>query len=124
MPEAASIPPMTVEPSTRRETAPEPWQTTMASSRQMKAKDVIRIGRRRKLRAFERGIDQRFAFLVFGLGKFDNQDGVFGRQTNEHDHTDLRIDIIFHVAQSKVDEGAKTAIGVPESTLNGRDQLS
>src|SRR6266566_1247593 len=48
IPEAAIIPPITVEPSTRRATAPEPLANQSGRRPKMKAKEVIRIGRRRR----------------------------------------------------------------------------
>src|SRR4029077_5652083 len=45
---AAIFPPMTVEPRMRRATAPEPLANHKGISPKMKAKEVIRIGRRRK----------------------------------------------------------------------------
>ena len=48
MAEAAIIPPMTVEPSTRRATAPEPLANQSGERPKMNANEVIRIGRRRK----------------------------------------------------------------------------
>ena len=44
---AASIPPMTHMPITRREIAPAPLARARGTQPRMKAKDVMRIGRRR-----------------------------------------------------------------------------
>ena len=73
----------------------------------MKAKEVIRIGRKPQPRAFQRRIEKRFAFFVFGLGEFDNENGVFRGETDQHDKTDLRIDIVFHSAQPEREERAE-----------------
>mgnify|MGYP003693543213 CR=1 FL=1 len=48
----------------------------------MKAKEVIRIGRKRETRAFECGVEERFAFFVFVLGEFDDKDRVLRRQAD------------------------------------------
>ena len=47
----ASIPPTTVDPSTRRETAPDPVAIASGTHPRMKAKAVIRIGRKRSFAA-------------------------------------------------------------------------
>ncbi len=44
---AASMPPTTVVPRTWRERAPAPWEITSGRTPRMKAKAVMRIGRRR-----------------------------------------------------------------------------
>src|SRR5882672_1844358 len=57
-----------------------------------------------KASAFERSVHQRLAFLQFFLGKLNDQNGVFGRKANQHDQTDLGIDISFdlhHIARQK-----------------------
>src|ERR1700675_2682377 len=57
--------------------------------------------------AFQSCVDERLALLVFVLGKFDDENGVFGGETDEHDETDLRVDIAFdlhHVARKKSGE--------------------
>src|SRR5579863_6146552 len=33
---------------------------------------------------FESGIDERFAFFILILGKFDDEDGVFSGETDQH----------------------------------------
>src|SRR6266513_5164182 len=47
-------------------------------------------------RAFEGSVEERFAFLVFVLGKFDDKDRVLRGQADEHDQTDLRVNIVLH----------------------------
>ena len=55
------MPAMTELPSTLRPMAPAPLAVHSGTQPRMKAKEVIRIGRNRKPRSFERGVDQ---FLV------------------------------------------------------------
>ena len=107
MPDAAIIPPITVEPRIRRATAPEPVANHNGKSPKMKAKEVIRIGRKRKRAPSSAASSKRFAFFVFGLGEFDNQNGIFRGEADEHDQTDLRVDVIFHTAQHRVEESAE-----------------
>src|SRR5450755_2040491 len=51
-------------------------------------------------RGFDRGIDDRAALSAKLLSKFDDQDGVFARQADEHDQTDLAVHIVLQSAQS------------------------
>ena len=60
---AASMPPMTVVPKTRRETAPDPVAIASGTVPRMKAKAVMRIGRNRSLAPRECGLEERLAFL-------------------------------------------------------------
>ena len=50
-------------------------------------------------RAGQGGLDEGFAALDFGLGKFDDQNGVLGRKTDEHDQADLDIDVVLKPAR-------------------------
>src|SRR5215468_6024056 len=77
---AASIPPITVVPRMRRETAPEPVAITSGNTPRMKA----------NARSGERGIVERLAALVLGLGELHDQDGVLGREADDHHEADLR----------------------------------
>ena len=58
-------------------------------------------------RALKRGVDEWFAFFVFVLGEFDDKDRVFSGQSDEHDETDLRVDVVLHPAQPKRRERAE-----------------
>ena len=84
MTEAASIPPMTAVPRTRRETAPEP-----------------------DAGSGERGFFDALAVFVFVLGELDDQDGVFGGQPDQHDQADLSVHVILKVAQHQEKVGAE-----------------
>src|SRR3984885_4292877 len=57
-----------------------------------------------QLRPFKSRVRQRFPVFVLILGELDNQDRVLRCQPNQHDQTDLRIDIAFdlhHVRRQK-----------------------
>ena len=62
--------------------------------------------------------------FVSDLGKLDDEDGIFGRQPNQHHQAYLGVDLFFIVAAIKPAKAPNTAIGVPSSTLNGQLQLS
>ena len=63
--------------------------------------------------------------LVFQPGELNDENGVLGRQTDEHDQPDLRINIVHHLPrQQGAAKAPKTAMGVPSRTLKGRLQLS
>ncbi len=62
----------------------------------MKANDVIRIGRSRKRQASTVASNDGSALVLELLGELDDQDGVLGRQADEHDKADLREDVVVH----------------------------
>jgi hypothetical protein len=59
----------------------------------MKAKDVIRIGRKRP-RPFDRGVENAYALRVPLARHLDDQDGVLRRQRDQHHDADLDIKIV------------------------------
>src|SRR6516162_3223123 len=59
----------------------------------------------------QRGIGQGFAFLIFGFGKFNNQNGILGRQSDQHDQSDLGIDVVVEPAEVKRHERAEDGNG-------------
>ena len=95
------MPPMTTVPRTRRETAPEPEAIQSGTQPRMNAKAVIRIGRNRILAPVSAASAMLLPFLVFALGEFDDQNGVFGREANQHDEADLSVNIVLEVTQPK-----------------------
>ncbi|MEI2722740.1 MAG: hypothetical protein V9H26_04115 [Verrucomicrobiota bacterium] len=64
----------------------------------MKANEVIKIGRKRSFDPSHRGIQNLHALFAFHLGELDDEDGVFGRQTDEHHQADLRIHVQIETA--------------------------
>ena len=107
MPEAAIIPPITVEPRIRRATAPEPLANQNGRQPEDERERSHQDRAQAQSRAFERGVEQRFAFFVFVLGEFDDQNRIFRGQTDEHDQTDLRVNVVFHSAQPEREERAE-----------------
>src|SRR5204863_141874 len=56
---------------------------------------------------FQCGIEERFSFFVFVLGKLDDKDGVFRGEAYEHYQADLSVDVVLHSAQPKGEECAE-----------------
>ena len=107
MADAAIIPPITVEPRTRRATAPEPVANQSGKQSKDESKGRHQDRSQTQTRAFERGVEQRLALFVFVLGELDDQDRVFRGQTDEHDQPDLRVDVVLHSAQPECEERAE-----------------
>jgi hypothetical protein len=89
----------------------------------MNAKAVIRIGRKRS-RAASSAASSALALLVLHLRELDDQDGVLGREADQHDEADLHVDVVVEPEQPDAEEGAEGDHGVPSSTAHGSDQLS
>src|SRR5579875_201458 len=71
--------------------------------------------------AGERGFfDALAALFVFALGEFDNQDRVLGGEADEHDETDLRVDVVIEVAQPEKQIGAEDGDGRAEQNAEGQ----
>ena len=123
---AASMPPITVGAEDAGATsAPAPVAITSGTQPRMKAKAVIRIGRRRSRAPRQRRVDERLALLVLVLGELDDQDGVLGRQADQHDQADLRVDVVLEARAARARRRRRTRrSGVPSSTLKGSVQLS
>ena len=58
----------------------------------MKAKEVIITGRKRS-RAPSVAASKSYPFFPLLLRKFDDQDPVLRRETNQHNHADLPIEV-------------------------------
>ena len=107
---AASMPPITAMPMTCRDTRRRrsPCQRHAAEN---EGEGGHQNGPQAELGAFERGINQRLALLVAHLGKLDDENGVFGRQADEHDQTDLGIDVVFEVTDHQAGKRAEHGDG-------------
>ena len=60
----------------------------------MNAKEVIRIGRRRRRQASSTAASGFEAFLLFILGELDDQNRVLTRQAHQYDQADLGEDVV------------------------------
>ncbi len=84
----------TVVPSAWRISEPAPSAIISGTTPRMKAKEVIRIGRRR-VRAASIAASMRSRPSRFRLAReLDDQDGVLGRQPDQHHQADLGQDIV------------------------------
>src|SRR4030088_490130 len=90
---AASMPPNTVVPMDWRLAAPAPVANISGTTPRMKAKAVIRMGRRRRRPASIAASMMSRPSAPPALGELHDQDRVLGGKANEHHEADLRIDI-------------------------------
>ena len=90
-----------------REAAPEPVASISGTQPRMKANEVMRIGRRRSFEPSHGRVENLDAFLAFHLGELDDEDRVLGRQPDEHDQADLRIDVQVEVAHQHANHRAQ-----------------
>ena len=99
-----SMPKATAVPIAWRISAPGPTAITSGMTPKMKAKLVIRIGRRRERAAWTAASIRVHALLLLGLAReLDDQDRVLGGQRDQHDQPDLGEDVVVEPAQ--VDAG-------------------
>ena len=87
-------------PSAWRTSAPAPLASISGTTPMMKAKEVIRIGRRRRRAACNTADDRVMALLVLQmLGELDDQDRVLAGEADEHDEADLREHVVVAVIE-------------------------
>ena len=91
-----SMPQNTAVPSDWRISAPAPVAIISGSTPRMKAKDVIRIGRKPHARGLGRRLEAVLAVLLVLPRELDDQDRVLGRQADQHDEADLGQDVHVH----------------------------
>ena len=91
---AASIPPMTVIPMTRREMAPAPFASGERHAAQNEGKGSHEDRPQPEFRARQGRLYNRLPLVVFHLGELDDENRVFRRQSDEHDQPDLDIDVV------------------------------
>src|SRR6267154_1816383 len=106
---AASMPPMTVVPMIWRATEYE-------CERRHQNRSQTKPG------AFERRIRQRLSFLVLALGKLDDQNRVLRCQADEHDQSDLRVDIVLDLDQVGRQENAQEYAAQPKDSKGSEDR--
>ena len=85
----ANIPPITVVPIIWRATDPAPLAVHSGTQPSTNANEVIKIGPQANPCPAQRGVHQRLPAFVSVFGKLDDQNGVFRRQADQHDQTDL-----------------------------------
>ena len=60
---------------------------------------------------FNGGVKDAQAFLHLQCGKFHDQNGVLGRQADQHQQTDLEVDVVGRAPEPKRNEGAQYGVG-------------
>ena len=108
-----------------RPAAPAPLAIQSGTQPRMKAKEVMRIGRRRSRAPSSAASTRPQAALEPGLRELDDQDRVLGGEPDQHHEADLPEDVEGEAARGR-GRGRRptTATGTESSTLNGSDQLS
>src|SRR5712675_3653574 len=66
-----------------------------------KGKGGHQDGSQTKPRALECRVEKRTTFLEFDLCKFDDEDGILCGQSDQHDETDLSINIVLHLTKEQ-----------------------
>ena len=74
--------------------APGPVATTRGMSPATNANDVIKIGRKRTRAPFDCRLGDRESVGVLLRRELDDEHRILAEQADEHDQTDLRIDVI------------------------------
>ncbi len=104
---AAIIPPITVVPMICRATAPAPLAVHSGTQPRMNAKRRHQNWPQAKPGSFERGVRQGLSLFVLVFGKFNNQNRVLCRQPDEHDQSNLRVDIGFDLDEVRRHENTE-----------------
>ncbi len=102
-----SIPPTAVVPMVRLPIAPGPVATTNGIRPAMKAKEVIRIGRKRNFPPSMAASLRVSALLAPLHREFDDQDRVLAEQTDQHDQTNLGVDVVGQPHDLQEQEGTE-----------------
>ena len=88
------MPPNTVVPTEFRLAAPAPVANTNGSTPRINANDVIRMGRRRMRAASTAASVMDIPLCTKLFGELDDQNAVFAGQANQHDHSDLAVNVV------------------------------
>ena len=116
------MPPNTVVPTEWRPSWPAPWASINGTTPRMNANEVIRIGRNRILRGFDRSLDQRKPAFPQLFGEFHDQNRVLARQSDQHHQTDLAVDIVLQTAQRLCAERSEQRHGHGEQHDEGQHE--
>ena len=106
---AAIMPPNTAVPTARTVAAPAPVVMMSGTSPAMKAKEVIITARKRSLAASMAAVDDVLSLPPLLHGEFDDQDGVLGRERDEHHDADLGVDVVVEARDLERRHRAKQA---------------
>ena len=119
------MPPNTGVPTLRRASCDGPTATTSGRRPRMNAKEVIITGRKRSRAPSVAASSSGMPSLAPLLGEFHDQDAVLGRQPDQHDHADLRVEIERETGRSRSRRRSPATPTVTDSsTGTGMVQLS
>ena len=94
------MPKKTATPMARRISEPAPVESTKGTTPMVKASEVIKNRTQTQAAGVEYRVDAIHAFVkLFFAGELHDQDGVFARETDEHNQTDLSEDVVVAVEQ-------------------------
>lgn len=94
IPLAANIPPITAVPITLLEIAPDPEALQRGTQPRINANEVMRIGLSLSFAPTRAASASDLPFSYSALAKFNDQYGILRRQADQHDETDLSINIV------------------------------
>ena len=97
---------------------------TSGSTPMMKAIDVMRMGRRRRRLASIAACARRAPGKLQLARELDDQDGVLGRQADQHDQADLREDVVVAAGETTRSMAASRPIGTIMMMDSGSTRLS
>ena len=95
----STMPPTMAVPTECRPSEPAPVAKYSGSTPRMNAKLVIRIGRRRSSQASIAASMMLLPLLADLFRKLHDQDGVLGRQADQHDQSDLHVHVVRQAAR-------------------------
>ena len=93
------MPPTMAVPTEWRPYAPAPVAKTERQHAEDEGERGHQDGPEAELRGFDGGVDDDRPCFAKLLGELDDQDGVLGGQADEHDETDLAVDVVGEAAQ-------------------------
>jgi hypothetical protein len=73
---------------------------------------------------FNGRVENGHAALAQLLGEFHDQDGVLGGEADEHDQSDLAVDVVLLAAEPLRAERAEQAMGTARRIMKGSTKLS
>ena len=105
--EAASMPPMTALPSTRRDTAPAPVAAPQRHTSKNESKRSHQYRPQTQSGREQGRLFDRFAFVKLHFCEFDDQNRIFRGQSDQHHQTDLRVHVVFQSSHPEKPERAE-----------------
>ena len=94
------MPPKTVVPTEWRPFSPAPRGDDQRNDAHDEGQRRHEDGTQTDAGRFHRGVKNGHAALAELLGEFDDQDGVLGGEADEHDESDLAVDVVLLTRES------------------------